>query len=204
MPVDMPDVVAPSDQLPDVAFDAAQWGLTRAVGVLGGVRAIEGVQQAEIHRCRQQAVRHETIAAEHSIFMRAEVRQPISQEDLEGALRFGRGDGELARAVTTDERYVAVALPAVQVGADLLVDLVFIGSPWRRGPKAVTARRRGLAVVGVEIPPALRGLVAVHQQVEPPPRIAVEVLQLECVMARGPVGEALAVGAESAREAFAD
>ena len=132
VPVDVPDVVAPADQLADVALDPGQRGAPRAVGLFGGVGAVQGIQQAQVHGCRQQAVRHDTIAGEHGVLVRTEVWQAIPDEHRERGPGFGRRDGEFAGPVAAHEGDLPVALPAVEVRAHLLVDLVLDGCP-RRG-----------------------------------------------------------------------
>jgi hypothetical protein len=193
----MPDVVAPSDQLPDVAFHATQRSAPGPVSVFGCVRALEWIEQSEVHRCRQQTVRHETVAAQHRVLVRAEMRQPIAQKDFQRRLRLSCGDGEFSRPVAADELHVAVAFPAVQVGPDLLVDVVFLGQPRRRHTQRIVRGCR-FTIVGVEVPPPLGGLSTVHQQVEPSSGVAVEVLQFQRAVSLGPLVECFAIGAEAA------
>jgi hypothetical protein len=143
-------------------------------------------------------VRHETITGEHGIFVRPEVRQAIAQEYRKGGPGFGRGDWEFAGSVTADEGYRPVPLPPVQVRTGLLVDLVLFGLPRRGHVEDVGVLRCRFAVVGVEIPAALRGLVPIHQQVEAPARVAVEILQPKGPLPLRPLAELRSAGAESA------
>jgi hypothetical protein len=84
--------------------------------------------------------------------------------------RLGAGDGKLAGPVAADERDQAVMLPAMQVCANLFVDVVLLGQPGIRNVQARRAFRRRLAVVGVEVPPGTGWLRAVHQHIESPAR----------------------------------
>ena len=67
-------------------------------------------------------MRHPRIAVQHGVLVRTEGGQPVVDEPIHRLERLGAGGGETARSVTADERHVTVALPAVEVVADLVVD----------------------------------------------------------------------------------
>jgi hypothetical protein len=177
VPVELPDVLAPARHLADEALDAVQRRRAGAVRQLGAAHALPGVEEAEVERDGQQAVRHPRVVVEHGVLPPAEVRQPGGDEVLQGLQGLGTGGREAPRAVTADEGRLAGPLPAVQVGADLLVDRVLLGPPGRLDRQCGGAARRRLAVVVVQVPAAAGRLPgAVQQQAPGASDAAVEVL----------------------------
>ena len=185
VPVERPDVLPPADHLADVALDAVQRRATLPVRPLGGVHRLEGVQQPEVHRRRERAVRHPRVGAEHGVLGRAEVGQAVLDEVLEAGERLPPRRRRPPRGVVADEGDQAVALPPVEVLAHLRVDVVLARQPRLLEPEGA-ALGRGLAVVVVEVPLPAGRLVAVHEQPEAHPLPAVEVLHEQALAARSP------------------
>lgn len=153
--------------------------------------------QAHVERRGQHAVREPRVACEHGVLVRAESRQAVVDEVAQPGGGLGVGDREQPRAVAAGE-IDAFVLPAVQVGADLRVDVVLDRQRRRRDVEAAVCRWR-LAVVGVEVPPAAGRFAAVHEHVVQDPGMAVEVLQAQPAPAVGPGGELGGAGHEAAR-----
>ena len=132
--------------------------------------------------------------------MGTEVGQPVLDEVVERRQRLPAGRREPARPVAADEGDLAVALPAVQVVADLLVDLVLLRPPGLRDAQGRSTPRRRLAVVVVEVPPTTDGPVTVHEHAVRAARPPVEVLHQQpgAVATGGPALEVLARGREAA------
>ena len=80
---------------------------------------LERVEQAEVQRRRQQRVRHPRVAREHRVLVGAEGRQPVVDEVVERGQRLRPGGGEPPRPVPARRTRLPVALPPVEVGADL-------------------------------------------------------------------------------------
>lgn len=107
---------------------------------------------------------HRGVGREHRVLVAAEVAETVRDEAPERGQRLPPGDGEAARAVAADERDLPVTLPAVEVVAHLVVDLV-LGRAVRGGHlQGRTTPWRRLAVVVVEVPRPPGGLVTVHEQ----------------------------------------
>ena len=185
VPVQMPHVFAPAEDLADEALDCGQRRLVVAVGALGGVDGVEGMQHAEVQRHGQQRVRHRPVVAHHGVLVAAEGGQSVVDEARQRALGLGRGDGEQTRAVGAD----GVEVHAVEVAADLLVDVVLAGLVGLGHLEGRLLLRRGFAVVLVVVPAAADGVGAVHQDVEAAALVAVEVLHAEARAVAGPLGE---------------
>ena len=139
VPVEVPDVVPPADDLADEALHGGDRRMPLRVRVLRRPHHLQRIQQSEVQRRRQQRVRHPAVAAQHGVLVRPEGRQPVRGRSAPSAASgLGPGGGERAGAVGADEPD-PVGRPAIQVGPDLLVDLVLgrpprLGSP-RAGPR---------------------------------------------------------------------
>ena len=177
VPVEVPDVVAPAQDLADEPLGGLQRHVTTAVCVLGRLDDLRRVEEAEVHRGRKEGVGHPRVAGHDCVLVRPEPRQPVRHEVVERRERLGPRRGEPAWAVGTDERDVAVPLPAVQVVPDLGVDVVLRGPKRFADAQGLLAARGRLAVLGVEVPAAPDRFVAVHQHAVATPGVAVEVLQ---------------------------
>ena len=164
-------------------FDRGQRGALLPVGVLGGFDGVERVQHPEVEWHRQQRVRHRPVLAHDRVLVAPEGRQPMLDEAIQRPFGFGRRDGEQPRAVVADQ---ARQVHAVEVVADLLVDVVFPRLVWLRDFKRRLLFRRRFAVVFVVVPSVADRFVAVHQHVEAAPLVAVEVLHAEAACARLP------------------
>lgn len=114
------------------------------------------------------------------------MRQAPAQEHLESVQRFRARHRELARPIAAHKRRDALAFPAVQIIANLRVDVVLTRCVGCGHIQCRRAARRRLPVGRIEVPGTTRRLVAVEQQTEPPAGIAVEVLQPAAVHARPP------------------
>ena len=165
---------------------AASGASSAAVGLLGRLDGVEGMQHAEVERDRQQRVRHRPVLAHDGVLVAAERGQSVLDEPAQRALGLGGSDGEQARPVDAD---------GVEVHARR-----DRGAPARRcrprgvgtaagTPERLLLLRRGLAVVLVVVPPAADGLATVHQHVEASALVAVEVLHPEAGAVAGPVAE---------------
>jgi hypothetical protein len=89
--------------------------------------------------------------------------------------RLAPGHSELPRTVFAGQRHLAGFVPPVQIPPDLLVDLVLAQA--RRTGHVEPVRGRRLPVLLVEVPPPAGRLARVHEDVQPPPRVPVEVLE---------------------------
>ena len=197
VPVERPDVLPPADHLADVALDAVQRRPTLAVRLLGGVHGFERVEQAEVHRRRQGAVRHPRVGPQHRVLSGAEVGEPVLDEVLEPGQRLEPRHRRPARRVVADEAHEPVALPPVEVLPDLRVDVVLPRQPGLLETERAPLRRR-LAVVVVEVPLPADRLVAVHEQAEAHPLPPVEVLHQQALATADPGREVLPGGREAA------
>ena len=186
VPVQVPHVVAPADHLADEAFHRGQRRRAVAVGLLGPVGDLERVEQAEVHRGRQQRVRHPRIGRQHRVLVRAERGQPVLDELLQRRLGLAPGGREPPRTVAADEGHVTVTFPAVEVAAHLVVDVVLARPPGRFHRQRRRALGWWLAVVGVEVPAPPARLAGVHQDAVAAPDVAVEVLHDQPPAARRP------------------
>ncbi len=148
MPIQMPHVLAPTENLPDESLDRRERSLAVAVGLLGGVHGVEWVQHTKIQRDGQQRVRHRPVLAHDGVFVPAEGGKPVVDESRQRTLGLCRGDGEQSRPVDAD----GVEVHPVEVAADLLVDVVLAGLVRLGSAESVLLLRRGLAVVLVEVP----------------------------------------------------
>ena len=90
VPVGVPDVVAPADHLPHEPLDARDRRGTTAVRRLRPLDHLERVEQAEVHRRADQAVRHRRVALEDRVLVRAELGQPVLDEVVERRQRLAR------------------------------------------------------------------------------------------------------------------
>ena len=128
VPVQMPHVLPPPEDLADEALGRRQRRRAVAVGPLGGTHGVQRMQYTQIQRHRQQRVRHRPVAAHHGVLVAAEQREPIGDEPRERAAGLGRGDGEQARSVDSD----GVDAQPVEVPADFVVDIVLARPVGRR------------------------------------------------------------------------
>jgi hypothetical protein len=144
-------------------------------------------------------MRHRPVSGEHRVLVRAERRQPFGDEPVERGQRLIAGGGEQAWSVVAHEADAVVALPPIEVGADLLVDLVLDRPPRFRQVQVRAARRR-LTVVVVEIPLAACGPVAVEEQPVTEAGLPVVVLHQQPPLAppASPLGELRLRGAVAA------
>jgi hypothetical protein len=120
-------------------------------------------------------------------------------EPVVGGQRLRAGGREQSRAVVADEGDAVLALPPVEVGTDLVVDLVLDRPPRLRHVEVRLLRRR-LAVVVVEVPRAACRLVAVQEQPVTQAGLPVVVLHEQPALAAtgGPFGELRLGGAVAA------
>ena len=122
----------------------------------------------------------------------------------ESRQRLGTGDGKFARPITADEGNPPATLPAIQVRANLFVDVILLGQPGIRNIQSGRAFRGRFAVVGVEVPPGTGRLRSLHQHVESPARVAVEILQQQTALGLRPMSECRFIGGESASRQHSD
>ncbi|CAM5603578.1 hypothetical protein SCYAM73S_06788 [Streptomyces cyaneofuscatus] len=179
VPVQVPDVLAPARDLPDEALDAVEGRVARAVRLLGRLHTLGRVQEAEVQGYGEEAVAHHRVGRQHRVLVAAEAGQAVGDEVAECGTGLAPGGGEAPRAVPADEGDVAVALPAVEVAADLVVDVVLARPPGAPDVEGVLSPGRGFAVVVVQVPPSAGRVVAVHQQIVPLAHPVVEALQPE-------------------------
>ena len=97
VPVGVPHVVAPPDQLPHEALDGLQGRQPVVQRLFGRPHALHRVEQPEVQRRRQQAVAHRGVAGEHRILVGPEGCQPVSHEVVEQLQGLGPRGGEPAR-----------------------------------------------------------------------------------------------------------
>ncbi len=180
MPVEMPHVLAPADDLSDESLDGGQWRIAASVGVFGGLDGVEGVQHAQVQRDRQQRMRHRPVVAHDRVLVAPEGREPELDEACQRPLRLGGSDGEEARSVGAD----GIEVHGVEIASHLLVDVVLARLVRRGHVEGGLLLGRRLAVVLVVVPPVADGLVTVHQDAEAAALFAVEILHPEA----GPVG----------------
>ena len=124
-PVELPDVLPPPQHLPDESFRAGDRHGTRPVGVLGRADGVQGMQETQVERHREQGVCHRPVGGEHRVLVRAEVRQTLVDEVPQRLLRLVRRDGEPTGPVAPDGGQVH----PIEVGAQLGVDVVFFRLP---------------------------------------------------------------------------
>ena len=209
LPVQVPDVVPPADHLPHEPLHAGQSRPVLQAG-LGGAGDVDGVEQAEVERHRQQRVRHPPVTGQHRVLVRAERVEAVLQEVPQRGPGLGRGHGEAARPVLADELHPVVARHPVEVGPDLVVDLVLHGPPRlrqrceRSRGHGLRQRRhalgRPLAVLLVEGPaPTDRLPVALDQQAEAAALTAVPLVLQQPLLpaAARPDGELVVTGGEA-------
>ena len=123
MPIQLPDVFPPAQDLTNEALGGLQRGNAVPVGLLGGRHGVQWVQHTKVERDRQQRVRHGPVPAHHGVFVAAESRQAVGNEPIEGGSGFGGGDGEQSRPVHAD----GVVASGVEVAAHLRIDIVLPG-----------------------------------------------------------------------------
>lgn len=128
VPVQLPHVLPPAGDLPDEALHTVQRSPSFAPRRLRLLHALGGIEQAEVERGRQQAVAHDGVGGEHGVLVRPERAEPVFHEPSQGFPGLGAGRGKQAWHVPADEGDVAVLLPAVEVVADLVVDVVLAGA----------------------------------------------------------------------------
>ena len=190
-PVDAAHVLAPADDLPDEALHRVQRRAAGAVLGLGAAADVERIDEAEVHRRRDDRVPHPGLAGDHGVLVVAEAGQDVGEETGEDRLRLGRRGG-VAEALQRTEmlgeqaRHVGDGAYGVLVGRNEAVVR-------RREPL-----RHRLAVLLVEVPGAAFGLaVGVHEQAVALAHLAIKELHAEFLSALGPGGE-LRRGAEIA------
>ena len=103
VPIEVPDVVPPADDLPNEALHRGDRGVALGVGVLGRPDDLQRVQQPEVQRRRQQRVGHPAVPAQHGVLVRPEGGQPVLDEVLQRRQRLRAGRGEAAGTVLADE-----------------------------------------------------------------------------------------------------
>ena len=112
VPVQVPDVVPPTDQLPDEALHRGDRQIVLATGGLDPAHQLERIEQPEIQRTGHQGMRQPGIAGQHRVLVGSEGRQAVVDEVLERGQRLAPGGGEPARAVDPDEGDITVAPPS--------------------------------------------------------------------------------------------
>ena len=185
VPVQLPHVLAPAQNLTNETLDGGQRGGAVPVRLFGCRDGVEWVQHPQVQRHRQQRVRHRPVFPQHGVLVAAEQRQPFGDETPQGFVGLGRCHREQSGPVHPD----SVEVQRIEVAAYLRVDVVFHRTPGRRHVQRRRALRRRLPVVGVEVPSAIHRLIAVHQHPEPAALLAVEVLQPEAFPLAGPRAE---------------
>ncbi len=136
---------------------------------------------------------HHGVGGEHRVLVPAEVAEAVGDEAPQRGQGLPPGDGEAARTVPADERDLPVTLPAIEVAAHLVVDLVLARPVGSGDVQFLAAPGRRLAVVVVEVPRPPGRPVAVHEQLVLPPHPPVEALHPQPVAAvlLGPRAELL-------------
>ena len=183
VPVHVPDVVAPAHHLPDEPLDAVErqrvaGGDAVAVRLLGAGDDLERVEQPEVERRREQRVGQ------------PRGRRPASRPRAGRRRRAGGRGSRRSRCsasarVTGNSRGPSSPTKDTSPSASQPVEVGAHLARRSRPPPATTARARGDPAVGrrgLAGSPASRfhrpptGSRAVHQDVVPPPGVAVEVL----------------------------
>ena len=172
VPVQLPHVFPPAQDLTDEAFHRGQGGCAVPIGLFGGVYGVQRVQHAEIERNRQQRVRHRPVVAEHGVLIAAEQRQSMLDELRQCFLCFAWRHREQSGSVGTDR----IEAHLVEVASHLRVDVVLNRPEGRRDRQNTVALGRRLPIVGIEVPAATDWLGALHQDPEPAALLAVEIL----------------------------
>ena len=190
-PVDAAHVFAPAQDLADVAFGRGQRDLARPPRRLDAGNHFPRIQQLQVQRRGDQRVVQPGLPGPHRVLPASEVAQAVGHEVVERFQRLGTRQRP-AEAVQAPG-VVGVAL--AHLGQHLLCDLVRREAQRRRHqPRALAAE--GLAVVGVEVPLAAGGLVAVHQHAMALAHLAVEVLHAQLAPSLGVQGERLTAAQE--------
>ena len=117
-------------------------------------------------------------------------------EAVQRSLGLGRCDREQPRSVVAHHER---KFHAVEVVADLLVDVVFARLVWLWNLQRRLLFRRRLPIFFVVVPSVADWFVAVHEYVEAPALFAIEVLHAEPAAIAGPFGEVLAGEREGGR-----
>ena len=143
------------------------------------------MQHTKVQRHGQQGVRHRPVLTHDRVFVAAEEGKAVVDESRQRAFGFRRCDCEQSRPVDAD----GVQVHAVEVDADVLVDVVLAGLVRVRSAEGVLLLRWGLAVLLVEVPAASHGVRSVHQDVEAAALVAVEILHPKACPVSGPFGE---------------
>ena len=190
VPVEVPDVVPPADHLADETLDRSQGCSPVVVRPLGRPCHLDRLQQPQIQRHRQQRVGHPAVLGHDRVLVPTEVRQPVPDEVGQGRQRLRARGREQPRTVLTEE---LTPSPSSRSRSSRTAASMS-SSPGHTGsgsPSVRSALRRRLAVLGVEVPPAADRFSAVHQQPDPAPVVAVEVLHQKSFPAPtvGPGGE---------------
>ena len=190
-PVHPPHVLTPPDHLAHETFDRTQRSAAVAIGGLGRLDDLVGVQQADVHRRRQHRVGQLPLGGEHGVLVRSERRQAVVDELTQSGQRLGAGDrpgavgicAERGRGKSFDHR---------------AVDVVELEQGDRR-PGSTVARWR-FTVVVVEVPPtadrlgAVGAIVDEHAEAQSLP--SVEVLHRQPLAVGRPAREVLVVAEE--------
>ena len=206
VPVQVPDVVPPADQLPDEPLHRGDRQIVMAIGGLDPAHQLERIQQPEIQRTGHQRMRQPGIAGQHRVLVGSEGRQAVVDEVLKRGQRLAPGGGKPAGGVDPDEADITVRRPAIEVAPDLVVDLVLLRPP--RGGHADPGDRWSAAgglgrrqpVLLVVVPLPADRFVAVHQHIQSASGQPVVVLheQPAGTPGIGPLGEFGHRGRESA------
>ena len=138
VPVEMPDVLPPAQNLPDEPLDRRQRRRTVPIGLLGGAHSVQRVQDPQVQRHRQQGMRHGPVGSHHRVLVAAEVGEPVGDEVRQRGVGLRGGHREQSRSVRPD----GVQAHPVEVAADLIVDLVLDGGVGGRHTEGSGAARR--------------------------------------------------------------
>ena len=121
-------------------------------------------------------MRHGPVARQRGVLEGPVRLEPGRHEVGQCCERLVTGDGEGPGSVDADRGEEPRCLPHVEVATHGLVDRVLGRPPWLRHAEGDLAARRGLSVLGVEVPSAAHRLDALHQHSGGASQVAVEVL----------------------------
>ena len=186
-PVDAADELAPAEHLPHEPLRGRERRHPRPIGSFRSGQHVPRVEQLEVHRGREQRMPAERHARPHRVLEAAELRQPLAHEGVERAAGIVRRH----RPVEARQRTGVAGEVKFDVGKRIARDPVRCEhGPCRHLPG--TLGTEALAVLGIVVPAAARGVVAVHQHARTPPHPPVEVLHPQRAAVAGPAPEVLA------------
>ena len=164
MPVQVPDEVTPTDDLSDEALNGCKGSTTTSIRILGTGHHLDGVEETQVHRRREQRVRHPRITGHHRVLVRAEGGESVVDEVIEKSERLSAGRGKSAWAAGAQETHLSISLPAIQILPHLLVDLVLLRPKWFKHAQRCRSGWRFL-IIRIEVPATARRLITIHQHI---------------------------------------